>query len=55
MNRTHEGNKGKNQKQSQEKYAEIYDQISMYLTREELLTPGERIRFLELMEDGANG
>ena len=35
------------------KTVEIYDKISIYLTEEELLTPAERVRFLELIENGA--
>ena len=41
------------EEQQMKKTNEIYDKISHYLTEEDLLTPAERIRFLELIENGA--
>lgn len=32
---------------------EIYDRIALYLTETELLSPAERVRFLELVRKGA--
>ena len=46
-------NQEPDQKKNQEKNTENYDQIAMYLTEVGLLTQAERVRFLELVEEGA--
>lgn len=43
----------KQQEENTMKTIEIYDKISLYLAEEDLLTPAERVRFLELIENGA--
>lgn len=36
----------------QQRSIEIYDKISLYLTEEGLISPAERVRFLELLQEG---